>query len=56
MKDVRLKEPIEKSVLFQGTTVKKGAHVSRSVIMPDAVIEENAYIEQAIVPSECEGS
>lgn len=42
---------IRKSVLFQGTTVKKGAHVSRSVIMPDAVIGENAYIEQAIVPS-----
>jgi glucose-1-phosphate adenylyltransferase len=43
---------ISKSVLFQGTSVKKGAHVSRSVIMPDAVIGENAYIEQAIVPSE----
>jgi glucose-1-phosphate adenylyltransferase len=42
---------IRKSVLFQGTTVKKGAYVSRSVIMPDAVIGENAYIEQAIVPS-----
>ncbi|CAN7245074.1 glucose-1-phosphate adenylyltransferase [Rossellomorea sp. LjRoot5] len=42
---------IQKSVLFQGTTVKKGAHVSRSVIMPDAVVEENTYIEQAIVPS-----
>jgi glucose-1-phosphate adenylyltransferase len=42
---------IRKSVLFQGTTVKKGAHVSRSVIMPEAVIGENAYIEQAIVPS-----
>ena len=43
---------IQKSVLFQGTTVKKGAHVNRSVIMPDAVIGENAYIEQAIVPSD----
>ncbi|NMH67210.1 glucose-1-phosphate adenylyltransferase [Bacillus sp. RO3] len=45
---------IRKSVLFQGTTVKKGAYVSRSVIMPDAVIGENAYIEQAIVPSNVE--
>ena len=42
---------VNKSVLFQGVTVKKGAMVKESVIMPDAVIGENVYIERAIVPS-----
>jgi glucose-1-phosphate adenylyltransferase len=42
---------IEKSVLFQGVKVKKGAVVRESVIMPDAVIGSNAIIERAIVPS-----
>ncbi|KMK91351.1 glucose-1-phosphate adenylyltransferase [Rossellomorea marisflavi] len=41
---------VEKSVLFQGASVKRGAHVTRSVVMPGAEIGENAYIEQAIVP------
>jgi glucose-1-phosphate adenylyltransferase len=41
---------VEKSVLFQGASVKKDAHVTRSVVMPGAEIGENAYIEQAIVP------
>ncbi|WP_394239509.1 glucose-1-phosphate adenylyltransferase [Niallia oryzisoli] len=42
---------VHKSVLFQGVTVKKGAMVKESVIMPDAVIGENVFIERAIVPS-----
>ncbi|WP_071393748.1 glucose-1-phosphate adenylyltransferase [Bacillus tuaregi] len=42
---------VTKSVLFQGVTVKKGAMVKESVIMPDAVIGENVFIERAIVPS-----
>ncbi|MFE8703292.1 glucose-1-phosphate adenylyltransferase [Cytobacillus sp. FJAT-54145] len=41
---------VEKSVLFQGVTVKSGATVKHSVIMPDAVIGKNVYIEKAIVP------
>ncbi|MFD2681698.1 glucose-1-phosphate adenylyltransferase [Bacillus seohaeanensis] len=40
---------VVQSVLFQGTTVNKGAYVKRSVVMPDAVIGPNVYIEQAIV-------
>jgi glucose-1-phosphate adenylyltransferase len=42
---------VNKSVLFQGVTVKKGAIIRESVIMPDAVIGENVWIEKAIVPS-----
>ncbi|PLR84458.1 glucose-1-phosphate adenylyltransferase [Bacillus canaveralius] len=42
---------IRKSVLFQGVTVEKGAVVKETVVMPDAVIGKNTYIEKAIVPS-----
>jgi glucose-1-phosphate adenylyltransferase len=42
---------IERSVLFQGVKVEKGAVIRESVIMPDAVIGKNAYIEKAIVPA-----
>jgi glucose-1-phosphate adenylyltransferase len=41
---------VNKSVLFQGVTVKKGARIKESVIMPDAMIGENVFIEKAIVP------
>lgn len=41
---------IEKSVLFQGVKVHKGAFVKESVVMPDAVIGNNVVIERAIVP------
>ncbi|MHC0038968.1 glucose-1-phosphate adenylyltransferase [Pseudoneobacillus sp. C159] len=41
---------IERSVLFQGVHVEKGAIIRESVIMHDAVIGKNAYIEKAIVP------
>ena len=40
---------VEKSVLFQGVTVKKGAMIRETVMMPDAVIGKNALIEKAIV-------
>ncbi|NHM33159.1 glucose-1-phosphate adenylyltransferase [Neobacillus terrae] len=40
---------IEKSVIFQGVTVEKGTSVKQSVIMPDAVIGKNCFIEKAIV-------
>jgi glucose-1-phosphate adenylyltransferase len=43
---------IERSVLFQGVKVEKGAVVRDSVIMPDAIIGKNAYIEKAIVPAD----
>ncbi|PLR79411.1 glucose-1-phosphate adenylyltransferase [Bacillus sp. V3-13] len=42
---------IRKSVLFQGVTVEQGAVVKETVVMPDAVIGKNSYIEKAIVPS-----
>lgn len=43
---------VEKSVLFQGVNIGKGAIIKESVIMPDAVIGQNVMIEKAIVPSE----
>jgi glucose-1-phosphate adenylyltransferase len=45
---------VEHSVLFQGVHIGKGAIVKDSVIMPDAVIGEDVYIEKAIVPSNIE--
>jgi glucose-1-phosphate adenylyltransferase len=44
---------IDKSVLFQGVTVGKESRVKESVIMPDAVIGQNCFIEKAIVPFDC---
>jgi glucose-1-phosphate adenylyltransferase len=41
---------IDKSVLFQGVSVGKGAIIKESVIMPDATIGKNVNIEKAIVP------
>jgi glucose-1-phosphate adenylyltransferase len=43
---------IERSVLFQGVKVEKGAIVRESVIMPDAIIGKNAFIEKAIIPAD----
>jgi glucose-1-phosphate adenylyltransferase len=45
---------VEHSVVFQGVHIQKGAIVKDCVIMPDAVIGENVYIEKAIVPSAIE--
>jgi glucose-1-phosphate adenylyltransferase len=42
---------VQKSVLFQGVKIKKGAMIRESVIMPDAVVGKNVFIEKAIVPS-----
>lgn len=46
-----VKGEIEESVLFQGVTVEEGAIVKETVVMPNAVIGKNSYIEKAIVPS-----
>ena len=43
---------INRSVVFQGVTVKKGAVVKETVIMPNAVIGQNCIIEKAIISSE----
>jgi glucose-1-phosphate adenylyltransferase len=43
---------IESSVLFQGVKVEKGAVIRQSVIMPDAIIGKNVFIEKAIIPAE----
>jgi glucose-1-phosphate adenylyltransferase len=40
---------VTRTVVFQGGMVKKGAEVKETVIMPDAVIGENCYIEKAII-------
>lgn len=41
---------IEHSVLFQGVSIGKGSIVKDSVVMPDAVIGKDCFIERAIVP------
>jgi glucose-1-phosphate adenylyltransferase len=41
---------VEKSVLFQGVYIGQGATIKHSVIMPNAVIGENVYLEKVIVP------
>ncbi len=38
--------------LFQGVEVKAGSIIKESVIMPNAVIGKNVFIERAIVPSD----
>ncbi|WP_409271012.1 glucose-1-phosphate adenylyltransferase [Neobacillus sp. SCS-31] len=45
---------IERSVVFQGVTIEKGAVVKDSVIMPDSIIGKNTFIERAIVPCDME--
>lgn len=42
---------IEHSVLFQGVNVGRNSVIQNSVIMPDAVIGENVYINKAIIPT-----
>lgn len=41
---------IEKSILFQGVHVGKNSVIRETVVMPDAKIGENVYLEKAIVP------
>ncbi|MES0855415.1 glucose-1-phosphate adenylyltransferase [Geobacillus sp. G4] len=43
---------VERSVLFQGVCIGKGAVVKESVIMPGATVGEGAYVERAIVTPE----
>lgn len=45
---------VEHSVVFQGVHIQKGAVVKDCVVMPDATIGENVYMEKAIVPSALE--
>jgi glucose-1-phosphate adenylyltransferase len=45
---------VEHSVVFQGVHIQAGAFVKDCVVMPDAVIGENVYIEKAIVSSAVE--
>ena len=45
---------VEHSVLFQGVHIAQGATVKDCVVMPNAVIGKNVYIEKAIVPPNIE--
>lgn len=45
---------VEHSVVFQGVHIQRGAVVKDCVVMPDAVVGENVYMEKAIVPSALE--
>jgi glucose-1-phosphate adenylyltransferase len=40
---------IEKSVVFSGVKIGKGAIIKNAVILPHTVIEENVWIENAVV-------
>ncbi|WP_226680666.1 glucose-1-phosphate adenylyltransferase [Sutcliffiella horikoshii] len=42
---------IDHSVLFQGVNVGRNSVIQNSVIMPDAIIGENVYVNKAIIPS-----
>ncbi|WP_163101126.1 glucose-1-phosphate adenylyltransferase [Peribacillus alkalitolerans] len=44
---------VSQSVIFQGVSLGKNSSVSKTVVMPDAVIEEDVWIENAIVPPNC---
>ncbi|MEH7505116.1 glucose-1-phosphate adenylyltransferase [Neobacillus drentensis] len=43
---------IEKSVVFSGVKVGKGARIKNAVILPNTTIEENAWIENAVIGSQ----
>ncbi len=45
----RIEGSVTKSVLFTGTRVGKGAVVTDSVLMPDAVVEDGAVVTRALV-------
>ena len=40
---------IENSVIGRGCTIKKGAVVKNSILLPDVVISENAHIENMVI-------
>ncbi|MFJ5716964.1 glucose-1-phosphate adenylyltransferase [Neobacillus sp. NPDC093127] len=43
---------IEQSVLFKGVKVGKGARIKNAVILPDTIVEENVWIENAVIGSQ----
>ncbi|MCM3118370.1 glucose-1-phosphate adenylyltransferase [Neobacillus sp. MER 74] len=43
---------IEKSVVFSGVKVGKGARIKNAVILPNTIVEENAWIEYAVIGSQ----
>jgi glucose-1-phosphate adenylyltransferase len=40
---------VERSVLFEGVSIGKGAVVKEAVLMPGVVIEDNARVEKAVI-------
>ncbi|MCR5834595.1 MAG: glucose-1-phosphate adenylyltransferase [Selenomonadaceae bacterium] len=45
----KIEGTVDKSVIFQGVRVGKGAQVTNSVVLPSAVIEEGAVVNYAIL-------
>ncbi|MFL6559528.1 MAG: glucose-1-phosphate adenylyltransferase, partial [Bacillus sp. (in: firmicutes)] len=43
---------IEKSVVYSGVKIGKGARIKNTVILPNTIIEENAWIENAVIGSQ----
>ncbi|SDL07015.1 glucose-1-phosphate adenylyltransferase [Halarsenatibacter silvermanii] len=48
-KGTKVEGRVDSSVLFYGTSVARGAVVKNSVLMPNVTVEEDAYINKAIV-------
>jgi glucose-1-phosphate adenylyltransferase len=43
---------IERSVIFNGVKIKRGAVIRNSVILPGTIVEENVWIENAVIGSQ----
>jgi glucose-1-phosphate adenylyltransferase len=44
---------VNRSVIFYGVTVKEGAKVTNSVLMPGTVVEKDAIVDKAIIGERC---
>lgn len=43
---------IEKSVVYNGVKIGKGARIKNAVILPNTIVEENVWIENAVIGSQ----
>lgn len=43
---------VERSVLFNGVKIRKGAHIKNSVILPYTIVGENVWLENSVVGSQ----
>ncbi|WP_308161882.1 hypothetical protein [Bacillus sp. ISL-75] len=43
---------VEKSVVYSGVKIGKGARIKKAVILPNTIVEENTWIENAVIGSQ----